>query len=93
MQSTIIFERESTYKPNFKIRTVKVKFEDTDNTVLYFSQVLNGDSIIFQQTYKNKTYAISKAKQFDDDLAWHKDINILNLLYNKQEKEGLIKND
>lgn len=93
MQSNIIFERESTYKSNFKIRVVKVRFEDVDNTILYFSQVLNEDSIIFQQSYKNRTYAISKAKQFDDDLTWRKDISVLNLLHNKREKEVLIKND
>ena len=38
----------------------KVKFEDVDNTILYFSQVLNEDSIIFQQTYKNRTCRIDK---------------------------------
>ena len=56
----IVFERKATYGDGYSIRVLKNK-----NT-RYDVQILKKGKVIFIKNYANSTYAIKKAKQFDD---------------------------
>lgn len=58
----IVFERKSTPEDNYSIRVLKNK-----NT-RYDVQILKDGKVIFIKSYANSTYAIKKAKRFDDPL-------------------------
>ena len=58
----VVFERKSTYGDDYSIRVLKNK-----NT-RYDVQVLKDGKVIFIKNYANLTYAIKKAKRFDDPL-------------------------
>ena len=58
----IIFERKSTFEDDYSIRVLK------DYNTRYDVQVLKAGKVIFIKNYANSTYAIKKAKQFDDPL-------------------------
>ena len=58
----IIFECKSTYGDGYSIRVLKNSNTRCD------VQVLKDGKVIFIKNYANSTYAIKKAKQFDDPL-------------------------
>ena len=58
----IVFERKATYGDGYSIRVLKNK-----NT-RYDVQILKKGKVIFIKNYANSTYAIKKAKRFDDPL-------------------------
>ena len=59
----VVFKRKSTYGEGYSIRVLKNK------NARYDIQVLKDDKVIFIKNYANLTYAIKKAKHFDNDLA------------------------
>ena len=68
----ILFERESIFGNGYTIRVLKDLNKSCD------IQILKDGKVIFIKNYSNCTYAIKKAKQFDDDLAFYNgDINKL----------------
>lgn len=74
----VIFERKSTFGDGYSIRVLKSKNTRCD------VQVLKDGKVIFIKNYANSTYAVKKAKQFDDDLAFYNgDISKLEEAYLK----------
>ena len=58
----VLFEHESTYSKGYFIRVLKDTNKSCD------VQILRDGRVIFIRNYANSTYAIKKAKQFDDPL-------------------------
>lgn len=61
----IVFERKSISGDGYSIRVLKGKNTRCD------VQVLKDGKVIFIKHYANSTYAVKKAKQFDEDLAYY----------------------
>ncbi len=60
-----VFERDSIFGNGHTIRVLKNINKSCD------IQILKDGIVIFIRNYANSTYAIKKAKQFDDDLAFY----------------------
>jgi hypothetical protein len=75
MKADISFEQQSKCDPSYKFRVVRVFIEDIGK-IIWFSQIIENDEIVFEKQYLTRKSAIKKAKEFDDP-SWFAAIELL----------------